>query len=448
VPDLLDRRKSDLELQLDTLPRELDRWEKLTEQRVFEKHHSQVMAVSRQLRDLNDTVRRSWNGSRDFLAMKKARQNCASVQRIWNYYREKLLMRFDAELGAHLRAADAYVWACYEPVLKSRRSAQPGTAFREPPLIAFDSELSAWVRPRGHEEDSPDVTPGGVLDPTMDALPIAVLGVPWLDAEMLPHLAALAHETGHVVEADFALAAQVEAALKQETKASVLCDGWSVHWRAEIFADLFACWVAGPSFVWTLMDSIPDSPETVKTKRRPSAVESDDAWGKYPPATLRILLNVNALRVLRQEKEADAIELYWRGTYPEHAMREFEGEVATVVSAVYGAARLPESLKYSKLAPFYGYVYDGAVTNRGPLNLSEAYDPRLLIAVASDVSRAPPDGIDELDLWARLQNYIVESRPAGVLAGQLERSAAGAPVRLRTRELADLLFADSSSEGA
>jgi hypothetical protein len=446
MPDLLERRKADLDAQLRSLPGELAHWEGLTGERDFEKHHSQVVALGRQMRALNDRVRTTWGESTDFVAIQKAQRDCAAVHSLWNYYREKLLMRFDRQIGGYLRAADAYVWACYEPVLVDRRAKNATQAFREPPLVAFDVEHSPWARSRrGTDGASPNGP--GAFDLATAAMPIAVLGIPWSSAQ-IPNLAALAHETGHVVESDFALAEPLETALAAATAGSALRDGWSHYWRKEVFADLFACFAAGPSFVWTLTDSIPDSPDTVKVKRRPSDVPGGTQWGKYPPATLRVLMNLAALRRFGYAGDATAIEAYWKEAYPAHAMAAFEGDVGPVVAAVYEAAALPDALSHAALAAEQARVFKTAVEQTSDLPLGELYNPRTLVSVASRARRAPPPGLDEAALWTRLQRHMVESRPPGVLARQRERTSAAAPVRLETDALADLLFSTSDDDEA
>jgi hypothetical protein len=443
MPDLLERRKLDLEAQLESLPGELSHWEGLTGGRDFEKHHSQVLALGRQMRDLNDRVRKTWAESADFVAIQKAQRDCAAVHSLWNYYREKLLMRFDTQIGSYLRAADAYVWACYEPVLVDRRAKNPAQPFREPPLVAFDVEHSPWAQSR--RADGSAGSERGGFDQATAAMPIAVLGIPWSSAQ-IPNLAALAHETGHVVESDFQLGEPLGASLAAATADSALRDGWSHYWRKEVFADLFACFAAGPSFVWTLADSIPDSPDTVRVKRRPSAVTGGSQWGKYPPATLRVLLNLAALRRLGYATEARAIDAYWKKAYPEHAMSDFEGDVERVVHAVYDTAALPAALNHAALAAEQARVHKTAVEQASDLPLGELYNPRTLVSVASSVRRAPPQGLDEAALWVRLRTHMVESRPPGVLARQRERTGAAAPVRLETDTLADLLFSTPDAD--
>lgn len=447
MPDLLDRRKQDLQAQLKTLPDELDYWRGLSaENEPYEKHHSQINALAEQMLALIGKVEKDWGKSADFTAVQKAQRNCAAVHTIWNYFREKLLMRSDERLGAYLRAADAYVWSCYEPVLIDRRKGNEHEPFREPPLVTFDTEQSPWAlsrlgryKPHG---DPTGATATTLFDDTLSGMPIAILGIPWYTTELLPNLAALAHETGHVVESDFSLVKTVESALAKATAKSALCEGWSVHWRKEVFADLFACYTAGPSFVWVLADNIPDSPETTAIKKRPSGIK----WGEYPPATLRMLLNLHALRELGAADDATAIETYWKGTYAQHAMTAHEDDVTLVVKAFYAAVSLPKSLDYAELTDDRRRVYNEIVKWDRDLELTDRYDPRALVGVASAVDRTPAPATEKERVWQRLQTHIVSSRPPGVLDTQKARTAPNAPVRLRTEQIADLIFAVTPSD--
>jgi len=284
MPELLARRKQDLLQQFEALTRELDHWRAVSaENQPFEKHHSQIDALTKQMLALNDKVKADWKGSPDFAAIQKASLRCATVQTVWNFFREKLVLRHDDYFGPHLKAADAYAWACYEPLINARRATHPEEPYREPPLVTFHSDVSPWALSRQSRYDTDAEVNGATNDQVFEqvcsALPIPVLGIPWHSARFLPNLAVLAHETGHVVEADFALASPLENALIDGLKDSALCEGWSRHWRKEVFADLFACYAAGPSFVWILADSLPESPTTVAAKKRP-AIVGEPQWGK------------------------------------------------------------------------------------------------------------------------------------------------------------------------
>jgi hypothetical protein len=437
MSELLDRRLRDLQEQLATLPSELQHWEALSRpDGPYEKHHSQIVALARQMRALNDKVTSAWNNARDFAAIQKAQINCAAVHTVWNFFREKLVLRADQRLGDYLRAADAYVWSCYEPVLANRRAANPKQPFREPPLVTFDTEQSPWaLSRRGVYEldgDKTGATRSSLFEQTLAAMPIALLGIPWTSTGQLPHLVTLAHESGHVVESDFDLAEAVETALARATAASALCDGWSHHWRKEVFADLFACYVAGPAFVWALADSIPDSPDVVKTRKRPSGSN----WGKYPPATLRMQLNLCALRHLGYSETE--ISAYWQAEYAEHAMAEFESDVELVVPAFYQAADLPAALNYQNIVLDEKRAHRVAIELNNDLPVTTRYNPRALAGAASRLRRAGGAGAEVA--WARLQNHIVASRPAGQLDDTTARPVEAPPPWLRTDEIGDILF--------
>jgi hypothetical protein len=448
MPDLLARRKQDLQEQFDTLPRELDNWKSLSQQPAYEKHHSQIVALSKQMLELNDRVKQAWNGSEEFVAIQKAQRDCAAVHTVWNFFRQKLLMRSDRQLGSYLRAADAYVWACYEPVLIDRRARDTSQPFREPPLVTFDSDLSAWALSREQElepeDDKTGATRGALFVKALTAMPIAVLGIPWYTSELLPNLATLAHETGHVIDSDFGVGESLKTALATALQASSLCDGWSLHWRREVFADLFACYAAGPPFVWALADSIPDSPGRVKTLQRPS----NDEWGLYPPASLRILLNLEALRHLGHAAEADRIQAYWTADYTEHAMGAYLADLKPVVTAVYAAAALPRQLNYADLTDQQGRIFRQAVTLNSDLNLKDPYNPRSLVGAASQIHRTSTVNADKAIVWQRLQRHMVEARLPGLLDSQRERTTSGAGVPLRTEELAELMFGNTPPDDA
>lgn len=447
MPELLDRRRRDLEQQLDVLPTELTRWAALTAQgQPFEKHASQIDALSRQMRALIAKVASDWDDKEDFVAIQVGQRNCAAVHALWSYYRAKFLMRLHPELGLFLRSADAYVWACYQPVLAAQQAAQPETAFRSPPLVTFDVERSAWALSR-FANTAAIAAASEPLDAALSAMPLALLGIPWQTAELLPNLAVLSHETGHVVDSDFAFADRIRSALADALAASDLCDGWSYFWRKEVFADFFGCYTAGPSFVWALADLIPDSPERTRTKTRPgSDGDEEKRWGRYPPATLRMLLNIHALRELGHADAADAITSYWRDDYPTHAMAAYEDDVKRVVAALLAIKCLPENVNYRALINEEVTAHHAA--KRGnDLPTEPPYDPRTIVAIAGRLDRQPPAALDRAAMWTRLQNYIVTVRPAGTL-GPGDSTGTERPSRLRTDDVAKALFVNRDTVAA
>jgi hypothetical protein len=454
MPDLLQQRKADLERQFLAIPEEMKLWKEASaEGKPYEKHHSQIGALSKQMCELNARIESEWTNGPEpysFEGLWRARLRCAAIQTVWNYFREKLVLREHPDYGRYLKAADAYTWACYEPVLKQARKANPGQPFREPPLVAFHSEISPWALSRqsryeterdptgmaGNDDNSP-------FEQVRRALPIPIVATPWQNLLFLPNLALLAHETGHIVESDFALAKAVEQAIAEAIKDQNHTEGWSKFWRAEVFADWFGCVAAGPSFVWALVDSIPDSPAAAATKVRPAnMLVSDPAkrWGKYPPPSLRVGFNTKALKKLGFEIEADHIAEYWEKAYAQNPMHEWSKDLGPLVDAL-DTVDLPVSLKFSLQEEPMQRAYEDIRAGATSLNPQTPIDPRALIGAASLFHRGTTGGaasrVDSAMACRRLQDHIVDSRPPGVLAEQQERAA---EFLTRTEELHYLLF--------
>lgn len=457
MPDLLEQRKLDVEEQFLTLPNELKEWRDVSKEGGdYEKHHSQIAVLSKQMLDLNRRIESEWRKGPEpdsFESLARARQRCAAIQTVWGFFREKLIFRSNPIYGRFLKVADAYAWACYQPVLKDAQARNPGHPYREPPLVAFHNEISPWALSRqsryeteqdsagmaGTSEDSP-------YEQVRRALPIPILATPWHTVQFLPNVALLAHETGHVVETGFGLERKVAVAIAAAIKDPVHREGWSEYWRKEVFADLFGCFAAGPAFVWALVDSILESPAVVATKSRPATMLDPDPakrWGKYPPAALRVALNVCALREHGYTGDADRIDAYWKAAYPADAMAAWVDDVAPVVQAVF-AVGLPDKLKSRALEADLQWAYNSTGAG-GRLDNGRRMDPRALVWAAcvmhrgGDAMLGPPILVKPAIAWKLLQDHIVDSRPPGVLAEQLARADV---FETRTDELVALLFAE------
>jgi hypothetical protein len=433
MPALLDQRVRALSALFEALPDELEIWRTLaSDGGEFEKHHSQIAALSAQMLALNERVQADWGGNADFIEVRRAELRCTAVQSVWNYFREKLLLRRDSFLGSTLKVADYYVWACYKPVAEARREADSPEAYRKPPLVAFHGDISPWALSRETsyevENDAAGVMREAAFEKVRRELPIAIIGIPWQTAQYLPNLALLAHETGHIVESDFSLEEAIADGLAEALRDSPWREGWSNHWRKEVFADLFACFTAGPSFVQALIAALPESPATVRSKRRPS-VSGEPTWGSYPPGGLRVMLNLKAIEIQGFASEAGTIREIWLSDYPEHAMVEAEKDLPKVVGAVERAAQFRPELKY----PSSSESTARFATRQGVLKVNEPFDPRVLISVAGSFPES----------WDRIRQHLVESRPPEMLAGTNGSSQATEPAPpLNTERLADLLFTE------
>jgi hypothetical protein len=388
--------------------------------------------------ELNRKVKINWEQSLldPYDAVRRFQVQCSAVQCVWNFFREKLLLRLDPRFGGYLTAADAYAWACYQPLMEDRKSKGDARTYREPPLVTFNSDVSPWSLSRQSrydvEGDETGATQEDLFRRVYESLPIPIIGIPWQSEGFLPGMAALAHETGHVVDHDFRMNAVVASKVAAATARSKLAPAWSDHWWKEVFADLFACWVAGPSFVWALANAVPESPNVVALKKRPSGGDPK-TWGKYPPGTLRILLNLAALEWLDFPMDAGKIRKYWMDDYPKDAMCEFAGDAGVVVKTVYEYARIPQRLRYP--ATQENFVFASVFTGNGKIPDGQQYDGRAVVGAASRASRELADAA-KLERGCRYLTEFMAKRPPGQLAGE----GSGPLQDLKTDELLDLLI--------
>lgn len=177
------------------------------------------------------------------------------------------------------------------------------------------------------------------------------------------------------------------------------------------------------------------------TKKRPSATDPPK-WGLYPPGTLRILLNVAALRFLGFVAEDDEVVAYWQTYYPSHAMQNFEGDPYKVVEAVYDSANLPEELKYTKLKGQEIQILNSVFELDEEVPDADIFDPRSLVGAASVAAMKSTHPEKLIPAFARLANYLATFCPAGQLDIPQEPDKG---THLRTDELFDLLLKDIGS---
>jgi hypothetical protein len=421
------RKRAELTAKLQALPAELETWRGLSaaETSPLAKHHTQIRRLAAQVEGLQQQVASDLAAlvSDDDL-LRQARtmeKRLLAVQAVWEFFRSKLVLRAQEPFATFLKASDAFAWACYAPMLTHYGDAQ-GTQ-REPPLVALQGDWSPFAIPRDHTYQVVR-SPGGWTDSApfvevIAALPVPIVGVPWLHLEHLPDVLIIAHEVGHIVEHDFALEQTVERtitkALENGPDAS-RAEVWNA-WRAEAFADLFACDAAGPEFVWTLVDLLARRAQDITTE----TVDDQKGWGDYPTTTLRVMLNLAALDVLGHAQDAMRIRTEWTTSYPTHAMTAFEPDLPIVAAAILssGSGILPADLAFTRT----GQQPARAVNYlRQDLPLSQdatLQDPRAIVSAASTVYRQRPT-VDHRRRWQAAREHIVNARPPGLLAEELE----------------------------
>jgi hypothetical protein len=336
MPTIAERKQVELALKLDALDGEFKEW--LAESAAgapFEKHNSQVLAITGHLQGLRNGIAGLGGGTSE--AVLRGARNVQSlilgVRRVWEYFRSKLVQRKEPAFQDYLRAADELAWSCYEPVLRLRCPDPLSGCRREPPLVFLNGGLSPFALARDRSFQAEEVAGEALpedrrLLKALKQLPISVIGVPWYQVGHLPDALVIAHEAGHTVESDFGLKAEIEAAVGSAVAAGHRA-AWSA-WQGESFADLYGCLTAGPAYVSALVDFLAVDPAIVKNESR-----VDPNWGAYPTTQLRILLCLEALRLIDFAAEATAIAAEWDATYPkEHLMAEYNADLPAVAKAV------------------------------------------------------------------------------------------------------------------
>jgi hypothetical protein len=249
------------------------------------------------------------------------------IRRIWEFFRAKLVQRHDNGQRVFLQLADELAWGCYKPILDRFPAAR-----REPPLVFLNGGLSPFALSRDQAFPA-EAVPGEPLagrtyDDVLQRLPIPVIGVPWYQTAHVPDLPVVAHETGHAVEDDFALHTRITTAIVNAlagTAGASRAPAW-IAWSSEIFADGWGCLTLGPAYASTLRDFLVQGQTTIEQE-----IATRD--GKYPTATLRILLCAQWLEPTFAD-QAQAVRSAWLKQYPSRAMKDYEADVASIAGAI------------------------------------------------------------------------------------------------------------------
>jgi hypothetical protein len=339
IEDLANRKRYELKLKIGALENELQDWcNKSEEKGHFEKHNTQIRAVSAHMAGWNTRVREKldeYGAEVDpnvFLSKcVNAERLILSEHRIWDYFRTKLLQREDPSFRMYLAAADEFAWACYKDV---QNLIYPGKArLKEPPLVFFNGGASPFSLSRDRSFQL-ELVPGENLaidrQNLINRLPISVVGVPWQQISHLPEALVLGHEVGHIVEDDFQLRAGLEGLLDEalsKGNAQVRKDAW-LSWLGEIFADIYGCLAGGPAFAGALIDFL------AKEQMRVSGEEKTEAdWGSYPTDYLRIKIVLKALETMGFENEVADYRELWKD-YSSKMPPEFTEDAENIAVAL------------------------------------------------------------------------------------------------------------------
>ncbi|MGW5053714.1 hypothetical protein [Actinokineospora sp. NPDC004072] len=204
----------------------------------------------------------------------------AKVRALFRWYADKYDQRADPGTGAILRAADEVALSCWqEAFLAAGRPARSG------PLCYLRSPERIDCLQRGWVPRDLGVAAADPLAPFLAELPVPVIGLPESVAGEAWWLAAVAHETGHLVQADLGLGPATRDALAAAVPGPL--GGTWAGWHAEVFADAFAVLLLGDALVWAVTESQAGTPARL--------VEPIPG---YPPAAVRTVLLGELIRRL------------------------------------------------------------------------------------------------------------------------------------------------------
>ncbi|MFH9613653.1 hypothetical protein ACH4MM_07845 [Streptomyces pratensis] len=255
---------------------ELASWtQRVSEGGPLEKHASQVRSVVRVLVTALDRLDAMPEGDR----IDRCADIVLDLHHLWDFFRSKILLRQAPRYKEILQVTDELAWSLYEPVMRTATSPQGP---REPPLTFPSRQPVPFATPRGSNfEDLLAYGKQRTLDgrKASKCLPVPLISLPWSSGRHLPALLAVAHETGHHIEDDFALTPSLLAQLREHAGVPAERLALWEQWLGEAFADICATLACGPAYLWALSDVLQATGEIRM-----------EASSSYPPNRLRILI--------------------------------------------------------------------------------------------------------------------------------------------------------------
>ncbi|HZF55533.1 MAG TPA: hypothetical protein VE093_43265 [Polyangiaceae bacterium] len=288
-------RQEEVRRRVDALPKEIEEWLKRSSSELdLNAHHSQLSAISVLMSAILEPQKAalaklsadSPEFLNDIIALVS---DIIRTQGIWDFFRDKLELRFSPEFKEALWVADSVAWNCHRPVLDEavQHGILKAEELREPPLTYLTAEFSpaTWVR-FSEPNDGRNLYLGTAR------LPIPVIELPWDHVANTWEFLSLHHEVGHDLEADLNLQPSLQLSLQQGLAAASVPQGRIQIWRAwlgELFADLVGLQLGGPAFAESLMHLL------LLPKRDVIAYRSDDP---HPTHYVRILMNAAYITTL------------------------------------------------------------------------------------------------------------------------------------------------------
>lgn len=444
VPELMAKYQI-LSRRVASLPAELDTWiEWAAADNTLQKNFSQIQALDHFMRALCRLNEDGFNGldpSGNIDAfLDSALQLSANVIKahtIWDFFRDRLELRFVPQFQQPLLVADLVSYDCYTTVMDRAKALRiiPERGFREYPLTGLFAEFSPATWPRGRR-------PPALWNRN---LPVPVIDVPW-DHLINPwELLTIAHEVGHDVDEDLgkltvALQPAITDRMNEVKTPADRFVRWQ-QWTSEILADLAGILLTGPAFVRMLTSLLTLPRHCVRH------ISSTDA---HPPHYLRVFIDTALVRRLRLAQSAAAIDMGWKAIYgePDNEFSSYLRDVEPVISAILDTpidALQDQDGQRHSLSELISFTpADQALIEEAAAKLgTEASLGKLHIRHVVSASQLAFEQIAKTGDAARLerlaqstQQAIVELTPPG----QLPAGLASHRVRKRLEDLAHALL--------
>lgn len=316
---IMSLRREELRRRVKTLPDEVAAWKKWTTDALdMDAHFSQLAAIAvlmevfgQQQTDLLQQLSPASGAAAFETSAFTLVKSIIQSQRVWDFFRSKLDLRFSPVFKDVLWVADTIAWDCYRPVLEGAadQGILPRDQLREPPLTYLTAEFSPATWVRGSRPND-----GRNYDLGTATLPIPVIQVPWDHVANVWELLSLHHEVGHDLEADLKLRPRLQKAVAAAV-AGERQSRW-MAWQPEVIADLIGLQLAGPAYTEMLMNLL----------LLPAAdVTPLDVSDPHPTHYPRILMNAAYIRTLVKGNQAlldhaqrvEDIWLSFYGTQPQ-----------------------------------------------------------------------------------------------------------------------------------
>jgi hypothetical protein len=311
IPELIAKHQI-LSRRIASLPSELDSWrERAAAGNTLQKNFSQIEALYYFMHTLCRLNEDSFSaldpaGNADvFLsgALDLA-ANMIKSHTVWDFFRDRLELRFVPQFQRSLLVADLVSHDCYNTIMERAEALRiiPEQGFRGYPLIGLVAGFSPATWARGRR-------PPALQNHN---LPVPVIDLPWDHLVNPWELLTIAHEVGHDIDEDLGklsrtLQLTLTARMSEVKISAEHCVKWQ-EWTGEVLADLVGILLAGPAFAKVLAGLLMLPRYYI---RHTSSV------GKHPPHYLRVLINVALLQRLGMPRSANALEARWKMLYGE-----------------------------------------------------------------------------------------------------------------------------------